>query len=321
MNPSMDRRQFLRRAGAAAAVATAAPLTAFGPNAAGEGPAPKPESPLFRISLAEWSLHKALFAKDLDHLDFPRVAKLDYGLHGIELVNQFFKDKARDRKYLSAFKQRALDLNVRCLLIMIDGEGALGDPNPAKRKKAVENHHRWVEAAQYLGCHSIRVNAETNNEGSYEQQQGRAAEGLRALSEFAKDHGLSVIVENHGHLSSNGAWLAGVMRQVGMANCGTLPDFGNFNISETEKYDRYRGVQEMMPFAKAVSAKSNEFDAQGNEALTDYRKMMRIVLDSGYRGWVGIEYEGSQLSESEGILHTKWLLEQIQAEFATQYGS
>lgn len=316
MNASMDRRQFLRNTGKVAALAASVPLL---PIAKADGPAPKPESRLFRISLAEWSLHRALFAKQLDHLDFPRVAKLDYGIQGIELVNQFFKDKAKDRKYLAEFKQRALDLNVRCLLIMIDGEGALGDPDAAKRKKAVENHHRWVEAAQYLGCHSIRVNAETNGVGSYEDQQGRAAEGLRALSRFAADHGLSVIVENHGHLSSNGAWLAGVMRQVGLANCGTLPDFGNFRISDSEEYDRYKGVQEMMPYAKAVSAKSNDFDAQGNETHTDFRKMMRIVLEAGYRGWVGIEYEGGALPEAEGILHTKWLLERIQAEFADQY--
>lgn len=319
MKTTMDRRQFFRRAGTVAAAATLAPALTMGRRALAEGPAPKPESRLFRISLAEWSLHKALFAKQMDHLDFPRVAKVDYGLHGIELVNQFFKDKAKDRKYLSAFKQRAMDLNVQTLLIMIDGEGALGDPDAAKRKEAVENHYPWIDAAQFLGCHSIRVNAETQGVGSFDEQQDRAAEGLRALSEFAKTQGIGVIVENHGHLSSNGAWLAGVMQKVGMPNCGTLPDFGNFTIGEGQVYDRYRGVQEMMPYAKAVSAKSNEFDDLGNESKTDFRRMMRIVLDSGYRGWVGIEYEGSTLSESEGILHTKWLLEQIQSEFASQY--
>jgi L-ribulose-5-phosphate 3-epimerase len=315
MKPTMDRRQFLTQTATLAALAgVATPGTLLA-----NGPAPKAESRLFRISLAEWSLHRTLFSKQMDHMDFPRVAKLDYGIHGIELVNQFFKDKAQDRKYLGAFKQRANDLNVRCLLIMVDGEGALGDPDAKKRTQAVENHYRWVEAAQFLGCHSIRVNAETNGVGSYEEQQKRAADGLARLSEFGGKHGLNVIVENHGHLSSNGAWLAGVMRLVGRTNCGTLPDFGNFNISQTETYDRYRGVQEMMPDAKAVSAKSHDFDEQGNEIHTDYRRMMRIVLEAGYRGWVGIEYEGNKLSESEGILHTKWILEQIQAEFAKQY--
>lgn len=317
---NLNRRTFLQQTLAAGAAAAAA-ATGMGPltPAFADGPAPRPESKLFRISLAEWSLHRALFSGQMDHLDFPRVARLDYGLHGIELVNQFFKDKARDRKYLAAFKQRAVDLNVRCLLIMIDGEGALGDPDAKKRTKAVENHYQWVEAAQRLDCHSIRVNAETNGVGTPDEQADRAADGLRRLSLHAKDHGLSVIVENHGHLSSNGAWLAGVMHRVGMANCGILPDFGNFRISEQETYDRYRGVQEMMPFAKAVSAKSNDFDDLGNEAHTDFRRMMRIVLDSGYRGWVGIEYEGDKLGESEGILHTKWLLEQIQSEFRPLY--
>lgn len=313
----LNRRSFLQKASlAAGATAAAAAL----PGAArADGPAPKPASKLFQISLAEWSLHRALFAGQMDHLDFPRVARLDYGIGAIELVNQFFKDKARDRKYLAAFKQRADDLNVRRLLIMIDGEGALGDPDEKKRIKAVENHHQWVEAAQFLGCHSIRVNAETNGVGSPAEQAQRAADGLRRLSLFAKDFGLGVIVENHGHLSSNGAWLASVMREVGLPNCGTLPDFGNFAISDKEVYDRYRGVQEMMPYAKAVSAKSNDFDDLGNESHTDYRRMMRVVLDSGYRGWVGIEYEGDKLAESEGILHTKWLLEKIQTEFAPLY--
>lgn len=314
----MNRRAFLQKS-AAAGVAVAAGLGIDGATARADGPAPRAESRLFRVSLAEWSLHKTLFGGRMVHMDFPRVAKVDFGLNGIELVNQFFKDKAKDRKYLGEFKQRAVDLNVRSLLIMIDGEGALGDPDAAKRAQAVENHYPWVDAALFLGCHSIRVNAETNGVGSYEEQQDRAAEGLRSLSEFARTRGINVIVENHGHLSSNGAWLAGVMRKVNLPNCGTLPDFGNFRISDTEDYDRYRGVQEMMPYAKAVSAKSHDFDEHGNEVHTDYRRMMRVVLDSGYRGWVGIEYEGSKLGEEEGILHTKWLLERIQQEFASQY--
>lgn len=318
MKTTMDRRTFLK-SGGVTALAVAGATAVPGWWAWADGPRPKLESKLFRISLAEWSLHKALFSKQIDHLDFPRVAKVDFGLNGIELVNQFFKDKARDRAYLASFKQRATDLNVETLLIMVDGEGALGDPDPKAQAKAVENHHPWVEAAKFLGCHSIRVNAETRNEGSFEDQMHRAADGLRQLSQYAKGYGMNVIVENHGGLSSHGGWLAGVMREVNMANCGTLPDFGNFNIRRGEAYDRYRGVQEMMPFAKAVSAKSNEFDEQGNEVLTDYRRMMRIVLDSGYRGWVGIEYEGGAVDEYEGIRRTKWLLEQVRAEIAPSY--
>lgn len=268
----------------------------------------------FMISLAEWSLHRTLFAKKLDHLDFPRVARQEYGIEAIELVNQFFKDKARDQAYLGEFKKRADGQGVKILLIMVDGEGALGQPDAVKRKQAVENHYKWVEAARYLNCHSIRVNAETEGVGTPEEQAERAADGLRQLALFAAKHGLNVLVENHGGLSSNGAWLAGVMKKVNLPNCGTLPDFGNFRIREGEEYDRYKGVAELMPFAKAVSAKSHDFDAEGNEIHTDYRRMMKIVLDAGYRGYVGIEYEGTRLSEPEGIRATKALLERIQKE-------
>jgi sugar phosphate isomerase/epimerase len=187
---------------------------------------------------------------------------------------------------------------------MIDGEGNLGDPKEDKRLKAVENHHRWVDAAKFLGCHSIRVNA--YSEGSFEEQTKLAADGLRRLAEYAKPHNIGVIVENHGGLSSNGKWLSGVMKTVGMDNCGTLPDFGNFR-----EYDRYLGVEETMPFAKGVSAKSHDFDDKGNETHTDYEKMLKIVAASKYNGYIGIEYEGSKLDEYAGIRATKALLERV----------
>lgn len=268
----------------------------------------------FEISLAEWSLHKTLFGGKLDNLDFAATAKKEFGIAGVEYVNQFFKDKAKDAAYLAEMKKRAADVGVKSLLIMIDGEGNLGDPNPDKRKQAVENHYKWVEAAVALGCHSIRVNA--RSDGSYEDQQKLAAEGLRSLSEFAAKHGQNVIVENHGGLSSNGAWLAGVMKMVNLPNCGTLPDFGNFRIGGDEWYDRYKGVDELMPFAKAVSAKTHDFDDNGNETKTDYLKMMKIVLGHGYSGFVGIEYEGSKLDEFAGIRATKALLERVRDELA-----
>ena len=268
----------------------------------------------FEISLAEWSLHKTLFGGKLDNLDFAATAKKEFGIAGVEYVNQFFKDKAKDAAYLAEMKKRAADVGVKSLLIMIDGEGNLGDPNPDKRKQAVENHYKWVEAAVALGCHSIRVNA--RSDGSYEDQQKLAAEGLRSLSEFAAKHGQNVIVENHGGLSSNGAWLAGVMKMVNLPNCGTLPDFGNFRIGGDEWYDRYKGVDELMPFAKAVSAKTHDFDDNGNETKTDYLKMMKIVLGHGYSEFVGIEYEGSKLDEFAGIRATKALLERVRDQLA-----
>jgi len=266
------------------------------------------KEPLFKISLAEWSLNRMLFGKKLDNLDFPATAKKEFGIEAVEYVNQFFKDKARDQKYLADLKKRCDDEGVRSVLIMCDGEGALGDKDDAKRTQAVENHHQWVEAAKFLGCHSIRVNA--HSEGSFEEQQKLAADGLRRLSEFAAKHELNVIVENHGGNSSNGNWLAGVMKMVGLKNCGTLPDFGNFG-----SYDRYQGVEELMPFAKGVSAKSHAFDDSGNETKTDYLKMMKIVVAAGYHGYVGIEFEGGG-DEFAGIRATKKLLERVRDQLA-----
>ncbi len=270
---------------------------------------------LFDISLAQWSLHKALFAKQLDNIDFAKTAKQDYGIAAIEYVNQFFKDKANDKAYLGELKKRAADVGVKTLLIMIDDEGALGDPDQAKRTQAVENHYRWVEAAKFLGCHSIRVNAQS--QGSYDEQANLAADGLRRLTEFGAKHSINIIVENHGGLSSNGAWLSMVIKKVNHPRCGTLPDFGNFDLGEGKTYDRYQGVTELMPFAKGVSAKSHDFDAQGNEVHTDFAKMMRIVLKAGYSGFVGIEYEGTKLSEPDGIRATKKLLEKVRVELSS----
>ena len=266
----------------------------------------------FRISLAQWSLHKAIFGGKLDNLDFAKTAKEEFKINAVEYVNQFFKDKAEDEKYLAELKKRHDGLGVKCLLIMIDGEGALGDADEAKRKQAVENHHKWVAAAKFLGCHSIRVNAKSTN--NWEESQKLAADGLRQLSEFANDHKINVIVENHGGLSSNGKWLSETIAMVGMKNCGTLPDFGNFRVSQDENYDRYKGVEELMPQAKAVSAKSHDFDDKGNEIHTDYRKMMKIVMDAGYKGFVGIEYEGRKLDEYAGIKATKRLLMTVRRE-------
>jgi sugar phosphate isomerase/epimerase len=300
------RRQFL---------ATSAALTAT----AALHPAVRAEDKKapFQISLAQWSLHKTLFDKKLDNRDFAKTAKQDFGIDAIEYVNQFWKDKAKDTAYVAELKKRAEDLGVKTLLIMCDGEGNLGDSDDKKRTTAVENHYKWVEAAKELGCHSIRVNAASDRKLSFEEQQKLAADGLRRLSEFAAPHGLNVIVENHGGLSSNGTWLAGVMKLVDRKNCGTLPDFGNFRVSDSEEYDRYKGVDELMPFAKAVSAKSHDFNDAGGETRTDYFKMMDIVVNKhGYHGYCGIEYEGSKLSEADGIKATKKLLERVREKMA-----
>ena len=305
-----NRREFL----ATAAGVVAVPSLSAAPDV----------EPLFKISLAQWSHNKAFFGRGKvekkDPLKFAEIAKNDYGIDAIEYVNQFYKDKKKDGAYLKDLKKVADDAGVKSLLIMCDGEGNLGDPDEKGRATAVENHKRWAEWAKFLGCHSIRVNAASDWKKGFAETQKLAADGLRKLSEFTDTLGLNTIVENHGGLSSHGEWLAGVMKMVDHKRCGTLPDFGNFGIGKIEgvketAYDRYKGVDELMPFAKGVSAKSHDFDDKGNEIHTDYRKMMEIVVRKHkYSGYVGIEYEGSKISEADGIKATKKLLEVVRAE-------
>jgi L-ribulose-5-phosphate 3-epimerase len=312
--PSLDRRGFL---GAAAgllgsSLVAGSPLSSF---CVPTGLQPV-RGNLFEISLAEWSLHKALFGKQISNLDFPKKAK-SFGIDAIEYVNAFWKDKAKDAKYVAELKKRCSDEGVRSLLIMCDGEGALGDPDTKKRDQAVENHHQWVVAAKELGCHSIRVNAQSR--GKYEEQQKLAADGLRKLCEFADPHGINVIVENHGGLSSDGKWLSSTLKMVDHKRAGALPDFGNFRVSKDTLYDRYLGVDELMPYAKGVSAKSHDFDEEGAEVHTDYQRMLDIVVvKHGWRGHIGIEYEGGKISEDEGIVATRKLLERVRTKITSR---
>ncbi|RAJ05041.1 sugar phosphate isomerase/epimerase [Chitinophaga skermanii] len=333
MTNNNNRRAFLRQLGIFAAGASVAPAVLAACNnsstekksedsTSNAGAAGTAKDLFFKISLAEWSFHNALFAGKMTHLDFPVRAAKEFDIHAVEYVNQFFKDKAKDKAYLGDLKQRCADNGVSSVLIMCDGLGNLGDASAAARIKAVENHYEWVEAAQFLGCHAIRVNAA--GEGTPEAVAKAAAEGLHKLASFAKDFNINVIVENHGGNSSNGKWLAGVMKEVNLPNAGTLPDFGNFCINRTkptentpagwaatkclEEYDRYTGVTELMPYAKGVSAKTYNFDANGNCVESDYAKMLKIVKDAGYTGHIGIEYEGTAVSEEEGIKLTKALL-------------
>jgi len=320
----MLRRTLLKSAAGALAWQALGPARAL-------GAAPRP--PLYRISLAQWSLHRALYGTlepgedrvallrsdpdralrgTLKPLDFPIVARREFGLEGVEYVNTFMYGHADDAQFLDELKRRCDGEGVTSVLIMCDLEGALGDPDPAAREQAVENHVRWLRAAARLGCHAIRVNAQSR--GTPEEQSMLAADGLHALAERAEPFGLHVIVENHGGYSSRGSWLVDTLRRADHPLLGTLPDFGNFTVSSTEQYDKYRGVEEMMPMARAVSAKSHVFDADGNEAEIDFRRMMKIVVDAGYRGWVGVEYEGSAHSEHDGIRLTARLLERIREE-------
>jgi len=317
-----SRRQFLSSS-AAALAATGLLRSQLWANEA--APSSDDNSPPFKISLAEWSLHRTLgdSSSNVTNLDFPAVAK-KLGIEAIEYVNSFFKDKARDTKYLTELKSRCEDQGVKSLLIMVDGEGALGAPQEKDRQESVTHHYRWIDAAKFLGCHSIRVNAQSR--GSYEEQQKLAADGLRRLSEHAAEQDINVIVENHGGLSSNAKWLSETIEKVGLENCGTLPDFGNFFVSRdpVEWFDNYQGVDLLMPFAKAVSAKTHQMvegsnityqERGGKKYETDYDRMMEIVVNHGYHGYVGIEYEGPG-DEYEGIRKTKAILDRVAASMA-----
>ena len=311
---ALTRRTFLAQtARAAGAVGVAGHLSML--SACSSPPIPSqedlqwdPASLFFDISLAEWSLHRTIWYDGLDHLDFAAAARQEFGIRAVEYVTSFFNDKARDVAYLNTMKQRADDAGVEGVLVMVDMQGNLVAHDPVERTQALENHYAWIEAAQRLGCHSIRVNLP--GKGTADTIAEYAIDSLGTLAEFAAPYDINVLVETHGGYSSNGAWLADVMTRIDLPNCGTLPDFGNFvlNLLPYRTYDPYQGTRELMPFAKGVSAKTRRFDETGHEATIDYYRMLQIVYDAGYTGHIGIEYEGSQLSEADGIRASMSLL-------------
>ncbi|REE83385.1 sugar phosphate isomerase/epimerase [Lutibacter oceani] len=284
----------------------------------------KEENPVFfKLSLAQWSLNQQIRNGEMNPIDFAQKAS-ELGFEGIEYVSQLYTpelQKTEDQKLametlLNTLKEKSDTYKVQSLLIMVDNEGDLAATEEALRDEAVENHKKWVDAAQFLGCHSIRVNLFGTNDPEVWKQT--AADGLTKLANYAADKNINIIVENHGYLSSNAALLVEVIHKVNLPNCGVLPDFGNFCLNREngerwqakciEEYDRYQGVKEMMPVAKAVSAKSYDFDENGDETTIDYTKMLQIVKDAGYNGFIGVEYEGSRLGEVDGIIATKNLL-------------
>jgi sugar phosphate isomerase/epimerase len=301
------RRDFIKKMGMAA-VATALP---FRPSSAAVATSKKD---WFKISLAEWSFHNALQKGTMTNLDFPLMAKKDFGIDIVEYVSLFFDHKETDMNYLKQLKQLTIDNGITNHLIMVDGEGELGNLDQKKRSTAVENHYKWIDAAKYLGCKTIRVNA--GGRGTAAAVKDALIQGLGKLTAYGQAQKINVIVENHGGYSSNAAWLASVIKGVDNKYCGTLPDFGNFRISATEKYDLYQGVTELLPYAKGISAKSHQFDANGNETEKDYERLFKIIKESSFKGIVGIEWEGSGMSESEGIKATKKLLEKVRMQLS-----
>lgn len=281
------------------------------------------DSLFFDISLAQWSLHKPIYDGKLDPMDFAQKAS-ELGFNGIEYVSGFYAERIKNAQDPQSEMQRVLDslkakneeFGVENLLIMIDGEGDLAVTDSVARDQAVENHKKWIDAAAYLGCHSIRVNLFGSE--NPEEWKKASIDALSQLANYGAQKNVHVLVENHGLLSSNADLLVEVMKEVNSEYCGTLPDFGNFCLKReggerweaecVEEYPRYEGVRKMMPFAVAVSAKSYSFNAEGDEELIDYKKMLHIIKEAGYTGFIGVEFEGEDIPAQEGILATKELL-------------
>jgi len=272
-----------------------------------------------KISLAQWSLHRALEKGEVRAENFAQIAKNRYDIQAIEYVNQFYVQNANNQEFWNQMKKRADDVGVRSLLIMVDNEGELGNPDDKLRKSAVENHYKWIHAAKLLGCHSIRVNA--FGKGTREQLRNALVDGLGQLSSYGSQEQINVLVENHGLHTSDGAYMTAIIREVNNSYLGTLPDFGNWCLNAewgstnnsrcTELYPHEQGVADFLPFAKGVSAKSYNFDQNGKETYLDYPKLLKLVKDANFDGFIGIEYEGNQLSEHEGIIATKKHIENI----------
>lgn len=277
------------------------------------------KSSLPNISLAQWSLNRAFFKGELNALDFPDIAKNSFGINAVEYVNAFYKEYGENEKFWNQLKRTADGAGVKNLLIMVDDEGELGNPDNKGQTQAIENHYKWINAAKLLGCHSIRVNA--FGQGNKITLKNTLVDGLGRLSDYGAKVNINVLIENHGLHTSDAKFITTIIKEVNHSNLGTLPDFGNWCLNAkwgstqndkcTEMYDPYQGVTEFLPFAKGVSAKSYNFDRNGNETFLDYRRFLKIVKESGFNGFIGIEYEGEKLSEPEGIRATKALIEKV----------
>ncbi|MFH6604321.1 sugar phosphate isomerase/epimerase family protein [Maribacter algicola] len=313
-----NRRTFVKNATLGTITMVAAPQIIHASKSLNQ----RPDMSIPKISLAQWSLHRALEKGEIKAVDFAAIAKNTYDIDAIEYVNQFYVDRANDEKFWSQLRQKAENEGVKSLLIMVDNEGELGNLKADERKKAVENHFKWINAAKILGCHSIRVNA--FGKGSMKALEASLMDGLGQLAEYGAKEEINVLVENHGLHTSNASFITGIIKQIGNPFLGTLPDFGNWCLTAewgstangkncAEIYPQAKAIEEFLPFAKGVSAKTYDFDSNGNQSLIDYPKLLQLVKDSNFDGYIGIEYEGENLSEHEGIKATKALLEKIWA--------
>jgi len=300
----MKRRTFIRNSVLGATALATTPMLSKGL-----------QEKALQISLAQWSLHRSFQDGTLDSVDFASIAMEKYNIDALEYVNGLYPDKGKDEKFWKQMKDRSTDAGVKNLVMMVDDEGDLGSASENNRLQSVENHYKWVHAAKLLGCHTMRVNAF----GDSDREIYRMAimDGMSRLADYAAELDINIVIENHGLFSSDAALIAGIIKEVNRPNFGSFPDFGNWCLSakwgstqgDCDKiYDRYQGVAELLPYAKAVSAKSYNFNAKGEDTKIDYYRMMKIVKESDFKGYIGIEYEGMEKSEHEGIMITKNLM-------------
>lgn len=309
-----SRRAFLRAAAtlsaSASVLALDAPAALVGVARADDGPSgPEP----FKLSLSQRSLRREFASGRLDPLDFPRIAN-GLGLDAVEYCSESLASKPKNKGFLAELKRRAAGEGVWSVLLLLEEDLGLGAPDAKARKRAVDRHRPWLEAAAFLGCHALRVPA--TSRGSEDEQINWLSDGLRRLCRFSDPYGIDILVENQTGHSAKGGWLAELLTAVGHPRCGSRPDFGSFNLDDGKAYDRYQGVRELMPFARAVSAKAHDFDERGEETRTNFAQMLKVVTDAGYHGYVAIEYAGERLSERAGIARTQQLLERARARLA-----
>ena len=291
------------------------------------------------IGLQMYSFAPLIMQGKFDLLGFPDLVKNTYGINGAEYWSIPFMGRENDKDFLNDIKRRSDDNGVDNLIILVDdidiktmqSGPSLASSNKNDRDTAIDYHKKWIDVAKEIGCHSIRVNLKSD-ESDNKKILDNSSESISRLIEFSKQDNISIVIENHGGITADADWLVSLIKNVDNKYVGTLPDFGDYNFCVDRgalnfddigkvcknQYDKYLGVKKLMPYAKGVSAKSHEFGKDGEELSTNYSRMIKIISESNYKGYITIEYEGAMmgmfggegtyLNPHEGILATKKLI-------------
>ncbi len=233
------------------------------------------------ISLAQWALVDEVKSGKWKTLDFAKIARNDFGLNGIEFVNTLFE--VTTEGYLKKLRKNADDNGVTMVLIMVDDEGDGCGATKEERNQFAINHRKWIDAAAYLGCKSIRTNCRGPENADKAEALKWAAESYNMLLEYAVPAKISVLIENHGGVSNDADWMVSLMKEVDNLYFGTYPDWRR----PADNFDNVDYLKKMLPFAGGMSYRN-----QPTEELT--AKMIKLAKDSGYRGWYGIESSGRE---------------------------